>query len=304
MELFRVETLARRCVGTTRPIQAITRIEVVEPEGRGGMKISLLPSAACPTASIPRDAGTWEGVVSRQYLTSFLINDTIAVDAGSLGFQPLEVQDRVRHVLISHIHMDHVASLPIFLENVYRGASQAEAVAVHAEEWTWRNLRDDLFNDRVWPDFVRLSTPQNAFMRLAHLETDRPFELDGVRIRPVRVDHVVPTVGFVVEDDCDAVVIVSDTGPTEAIYEVARATPNLRAVFLEACFPNAMEGLAKVSKHLTPQMFGVEAAKLPPGVPVLAVHIKSRFQTQVLKELAALERPEIQPARMGWTYTW
>ena len=57
--------------------------------------------------------------------------DTVAIDAGCLGFwgTPQE-QARVRHVLLSHTHMDHLASLPIFVENAYEG--KAECVTGYA----------------------------------------------------------------------------------------------------------------------------------------------------------------------------
>src|SRR6266478_2567694 len=46
-----------------------------------------------------------------QYLTSYLINDTLAIDAGALGiFAGHAEQARVRHVLISHSHADHIAT--------------------------------------------------------------------------------------------------------------------------------------------------------------------------------------------------
>src|SRR6516165_8193089 len=82
------------------------------------VKITLLPSA------LGDDVDR-----SLQYLTSFLINDALAIDAGSLGFfrAPRE-QARIKHVLLSHTHIDHLASLPIFLDNAYKETS---VVTVH-----------------------------------------------------------------------------------------------------------------------------------------------------------------------------
>ena len=41
------------------------------------------------------------------------------VSAGFEGLGRVERQRRVRHVFVTHEHLDHVATLPIFLENVY-----------------------------------------------------------------------------------------------------------------------------------------------------------------------------------------
>ena len=51
---------------------------------------------------------------SRQYVSSYLINESVAIDAGCLGlYGTPEQQACVRHVFLSHAHMDHVASLPL-----------------------------------------------------------------------------------------------------------------------------------------------------------------------------------------------
>src|SRR5262249_13178810 len=155
------------------------------------------------------------------------------IDSGSLGFHrsPAE-QARIKHVFLSHTHMDHVASLPIFLENAYTGGS--DAVTVHGSAATLRCLQSDLFNGRLWADFIPLSRPEAPFMKLAPLTPGRPVEVAGLRITPVPVHHVVPTFGFVIEDESAAVVVSSDTGPTEELWVRANALAHLEAVILEA----------------------------------------------------------------------
>jgi ribonuclease BN (tRNA processing enzyme) len=254
------------------------------------MRIILLPSSV-------------SGKEQDQFLTSFLVNDTIAIDAGSLGFHGSPVQQaRVRHVIITHTHVDHVASLPIFVENIFQGRS--DCVTIHASAATLEGLQGDIFNNRAWPDFVAFSRPPAAapFLRLECLEPGRPLVLDGLRITPVPVDHVVPTLGLVLEEPGTTVVVPSDTAPTDAIWNAARGLPDLKAVFLEAAFPNSMETLAIVSKHLTPAMFAGEVRKMPAGIRFLAVHIKPRFFDQIAAELAALGLPEVEICRPGHTY--
>ena len=83
----------------------------------------------------------------QQYAATYVINDIVAIDAGSIGFQSsIEVQRRIRHVFLSHGHMDHIASLPIFLDNVYQYGP--EYVSVHAPQETLDSLRTDIiFNE-------------------------------------------------------------------------------------------------------------------------------------------------------------
>lgn len=243
------------------------------------MKVTLLPSAL---------AGGPDGDV--QFLTSFLLDESVVIDAGSAGFTlSLDQQARVQHILLSHTHSDHIASLPIFLENVYRAADHV--VTVHGSEAVLDCLQKDVFNDRVWPDFVRITRQGNPFLKLVPLPSVVPLELSGLRITAVPVDHVVPTVGFIVEDSQSAIVISSDTGPTEELWHRAGRTPNLKGVFLEVAFPSTMAALAELTKHHTPQSFAQEARKLPPGTPLFAYHIKPRSAPQVIGELRKLDLP-------------
>ncbi len=256
------------------------------------MKVTLVPSSIA-----------WAGEEPSQYLISYLLNETLAIDAGSLGvYGTPQSQAKIKHVLISHTHIDHTATLPIFLENAYE--AKADCVTVHGSDAVLASLRNDIFNDRTWPDFVALSEGIAPFLKLERLEPGQPVELEGLKITPVEVNHVVPTMGFLVEDATAAVVIASDTGPTEELWRVANAAPHLKAVFLEAAFPDAMSELAGIAKHLTPALFGLEVQKLSKPVEIIAVHIKARFRAQILTELAALGLPNLEIGEFGKAYEW
>jgi ribonuclease BN (tRNA processing enzyme) len=114
----------------------------------------------------------------------------------------------------------------------------------------------------------------------------------------------VPTVGFILEDADGAVVIPSDTGPTEEIWERANALPNLKGVFLETTFPDELGWLADVSKHLTPATFAGELRKLRRPVPVVVVHIKARYHRQVVTQVEALRLPNVSIGMAERPYTW
>ena len=248
------------------------------------MKAMLLPSAL---AAAPY-----------QYLTTFLVNGTVAIDAGSLGlYGSPEDQSHVRHVFLTHAHMDHVASLPIFLENVSDDSAHCPTVYAPAE--VLEVLRGDLLNDRVFPDFERLSRAGPPLVKLETLAPGRPVHVAGLCVTAVAVDHVVPTFGYVVSDAKSAFVFVTDTGPTDAIWELARRTPNLRAVFLEVTFPEDQAWLAGVAKHLTPKLFAGEIRKLPAGVAVYAIHLKARCVEAVRAEVEALKLSQVSILEPG-----
>ncbi|MCS6851299.1 MAG: 3',5'-cyclic-nucleotide phosphodiesterase [Gemmataceae bacterium] len=256
------------------------------------MNVVLLPSSLdLPVADAP------------QYLTSFLINECVAIDAGPLGlFRRPQDQQGIRDVFLSHSHIDHLASLPVFLENVHRTA--AEPVRIHALEPVLASLQTDIFNDRVWPNLLRLGRADAPLVELRELVPGQAVEVGMLRVTPIPVNHVVPTAGFIIEDPETAVVIATDTGPTEEIWQRANALPHLKAVFLEASFPNQLAWLAEASKHLTPALLEREVGKLHREVPVVVVHVKPQYAAEVIHEIRALSRAQVIIGQAGREYTF
>lgn len=137
------------------------------------MKIELLPSAAAAGVEGLEPASAPS---HHQFASSYLIDDAICVDAGSIGFASLERQRRVRHLFLTHTHMDHIATLPLILENVYSFVEDP-AIIVHASKATIATLQSDLFNDRVWPDFIALSEGRSPFLVLREFEPGQTIEV-------------------------------------------------------------------------------------------------------------------------------
>jgi cAMP phosphodiesterase len=252
------------------------------------MKIQLINSAV----------GMPEG---RQYAMSCVINDTVALDAGCIGFiSPLAAQQKISHVFLSHTHIDHIASLPIFLDNVYEPGQSCPTV--YGSAAVLEGLQTHVFNDRLWPDLVRVSNEETPFLRLETLEAGTPVRVNGLTITPVELNHVMPTMGFVVDDDRSAIATVWDTLPTEEIWRLANSVPHLKGVFLEASFPDSMEWLARKTGHLTTRLFRDELRKLEREVHVVAVHIKPLFRETIVSELEALALAHAEVGRPGAVY--
>jgi ribonuclease BN (tRNA processing enzyme) len=243
------------------------------------MKVRILGSAVGAPACL-------------QYVSSYLLNDGIAIDAGTLGLNGTPVQQSgIRNIFLTHCHLDHIATLPSFLENTLK--FDQEPVAVYGHPETLTALQRHIFNDIIWPDFVRLTTPDLPFLRLCPLEAEVPFQIDGLSVVPVAVDHLVPTYGYIMTDGSSTVIFGGDSGPTHRIWQLAGNFPAPRTVFLEASFPNAMERLANDSLHLTPRMVAGEISKMPEVKTIIAVHIKASFREETVRELYELNIPNL-----------
>jgi len=237
------------------------------------MKVRILPSSP-------------NGSPQRQHLISFLVDDVLAVDAGCLGLHASALDPGPRDVFLTHSHLDHVATLPLYIED--RNDRGAGPVRIHGAQRTLDDFRTHFFNERVWIDDSRLRDVTRPWVELVPMEPESPVRVGGFTITAVPVHHTVPTLGYVVDDGRSAVAFGADSGPTERLWQVARATGRLRAAFLECSFPDALRDLAGLTGHLTPRLWSDEAGKLPEDVAVIAVHLKPRFRERIAEELEAI----------------
>lgn len=229
----------------------------------------------------------------QQFAASYVINGCLAIDAGSIGFQSsVDTQRKIRDVFLSHGHMDHIASLPMFLDNVHQPGP--DFVRIHALPETLDSLRKDVFNDRIWPDLVRICQEESPFMKLCPIQIGDTVTAGDLRVTAIALDHVVPTIGFIASDSGGSVAFVSDTAPLDSIWDVLNGIPDLKALFLEAAFPTRMAWLATKAKHLTPTLFAEGCQKLKHRIPIIAVHIKPAFYDEILSEFATLKIPGLQ----------
>jgi ribonuclease BN (tRNA processing enzyme) len=240
-----------------------------------------------------RVLGAHGGSTPRHRQTSFLVGDALCVDAGAVtDALSLGEQERVRAVLVTHSHMDHISSLPFLVENLF-GRTQGP-LEVLAPEDVLDSLRTHLFNNALWPDFSRIPGQSGPSVTFRAVPVGVPFSADGLTATAVRVSHIVPAYGYVITDGTAAVVFSGDTGPTEEIWAAARTLPNLRALFVECSFPNDLQRIADVSCHLTPRTLRAEMAKFPLDVPILLYHMKPRSLERLASEIAALGEPRVR----------
>jgi 3',5'-cyclic-nucleotide phosphodiesterase len=165
-------------------------------------------------------------------------------------------------------------------------------------------MKNHLFNNHTWPDFTCLPNDLTPVLKLVEVEPETPFVINGLSIRAVRVSHIVPTTGFILEDKKTAIAFSSDTGPTERFWEVVNTVKNLKAVITETSFPNELQELANVSGHLTPATLGREIDKLKKDVPVYLYGFKPKHLGRIERQVKALKRRRLNVLVQGRTYNF
>ena len=234
-------------------------------------------------------------------MTNLLINGGISLDAGSLT-QALTVEQQVgvRAIVLTHSHSDHISSIPFFLENVL--GRRRDPIEIYASDATIYALRKHMFNDSIWPDLSRIPNHLLPVVNFHELREDSPTVIDGVTFTPISVDHTIPTFGFLIEQNGDAILWSSDTGPTIKLWEVANFTQNLAAIFLETSFDNSLQRIADVSQHLTPNTLRTELEKLERDVPVYLHHMKPPSVDRIRSEVTAMGLPNVGFIEQGKRY--
>ena len=245
--------------------------------------------------------GCFGGNIPDHGMTSLLFNDTVCLDAGWVSNAlTLREQTRVKDILISHSHLDHTCTLPFLIDNNF--GVPGFSLRIYAIPEVVAAMKNHLFNNHTWPDFTSLPNDLTPVLKLVEIEPEQPVRINGLTVRPVKVSHVVPTTGFIVEDEEGAVAFSSDTGPTERFWEVVNTIERLKVVITETSFPNELQDLADVSGHLTPRTLAVELKKLKKDVPVYLYGGKPKHLDTIKRQIKALGRKRLKLLVQGKTY--
>ncbi|MDP7038453.1 MAG: 3',5'-cyclic-nucleotide phosphodiesterase [Myxococcota bacterium] len=230
--------------------------------------------------------------------TAFLIDGSIAIDAGALvrGLN-VEEQARIDHVFISHIHLDHIQDLAFMADNVL--GLRDKPVIVHCTEPTADALEKHFFNDLIWPDFSKIPNPGDAQSRPVVVINRKPSgsitPIGEYEFRTVPVTHPVDCQAMFVKFPGGHFVYSADTGPTEKLWQEINKLSDLKMFIYEVSFPNEMADLALVSGHLTPKMMYEELKKFKPStdIPVYLYHMKPDCFEVLKHEVEALGDPRL-----------
>lgn len=229
------------------------------------------------------------GIGGNSRTSCFLIDDDILIDAGTgLGDLAPEEMAKVDHVFLSHIHMDHIACLPLMIDTVL--TMRQSPVTVHVPGNDREKLLQHVFNDVIWPDFTQIPTIEKPALALEPL-VDGLSDINGRQIGTLPVDHHGEAVGCWMSSGNGTLAFTGDTGPCPAFWQAVNELPDVTHVIIECSFTNDHEALALQTGHLTPVLLARELQQLKGSPQILATHMKPVGREIVLKELSELSTP-------------
>ncbi len=223
---------------------------------------------------------------------AFFIDDHLLLDAGTIGAVLTEDEQwGIDTIFITHSHLDHIRGIPPLADNIII-KNLTHSVTVYSTSEVITAMQEHLFNNTIWPDFTRIPSPDAPVIIFKTIETGKAFQVGGYGITAIPVNHTVPAVGYLVQKDGKQLLYSGDTGPTEELWLYAN---NVDALIIEVSFPNSMEPLALLTKHLTCSLLRTELAKIK-TLPrrIFITHPKPQYYDIIKAEIDALGLDRIQ----------
>ena len=221
-------------------------------------------------------------------LSSVLIDEVLAVDAGSLTCElSFAEQEKIKAILISHSHYDHIRAIPAF------AFSNAQRITrVFGTKQNLDIITSHLLDGVIYP---KLSIKDNFLERpvldMCPVEAFSTFNVDDYQITALPMPHLIETVGFAIVSSSDSnkkttVLYATDTGPG-----LSKLWPYVspQLIIVDTTFPDRLEKMASGAGHLCPSMLAKELASfqnIHGYIPRIAlVHRSPRFEDEISAEV-------------------
>ncbi len=230
----------------------------------------------------------------------FLLDDEIVFDAGSItGVLDEKAQLKIRHIFITHAHLDHIKSIPFLADNVIVGKKKNQ-INILSIAPVINTIKRHLFNSSMWPDFTIIPNPEHAILNLISLKVSLSLKINHYTVTPYKVNHPVPAVGYLVEDNKGKrFFYTGDTGPTPLTWKKV-GNRKLHCLIIDVSFPSSMRDMALKTGHLTPELLKEELMKMQ-QMPekVYITHPKPQYFKTIKREIDRLKMKNIRILKEG-----
>jgi ribonuclease BN (tRNA processing enzyme) len=234
-----------------------------------------------------RILGCSGGIGAGSRTSAMLVDDDVLLDAGT-GIGDLALDDlyAIRHVFLTHAHLDHIAGLPMLVDSNFEEDFETP-VTVYARKETLRAIRKHLFNDVIWPDFTRLPRKDRAMLQFFECNPGDTVQIDHRTFHAVDVHHSVPSLGYTVQNSSGVFAISGDTRTNKTLWPVLNACDDLKVLVIEVSFPNEQEALATTAGHYCPTTMCRDLERLDHAPEIWLTGMKPGQEETILRQVIA-----------------
>ncbi|VAW67231.1 CAMP phosphodiesterases class-II:Metallo-beta-lactamase superfamily [hydrothermal vent metagenome] len=231
-----------------------------------------------------RVLGCSGGISKGLRTSSYLIDDDILLDAGTgVGDLSLDEMRKIRHVFISHSHMDHVLSLPLLVDTLFSSLLD-QPLQVHARVETIKALKQHMFNWVLWPDFTQLPDATSPVLEFIEMNPGDELMLGERRIETVNVNHTVPASAFIIETPQTSFAYSGDTCTNDSLWERLNALSSVDFMIIEVAFGEEDIDLARLAKHYCPSLLAEDLQKLRHQPKIGISHLKPGSEERIFQQ--------------------
>ena len=247
-----------------------------------------------------RVLGCSGGIGAGSRTSALLVDNDVLIDAGTgIGDLQLGEIDSIRHVFLTHAHLDHIAGLPMLVDSVFEEDFD-KPLTVYAREETLRAIQDHLFNDVIWPNFAKLPSAERPMLRYEVCSPGDTITIDHRNFYAVDVMHTVPTLGYTVQNSGGVFAVSGDTKTNETLWPVLNACDDLRVLVIEVSFPDEMSQLASDAGHYCPSTLAKDLERLQHEPEIWLTGMKPGEEERILEQvLSAAPNKKIQMLSRG-----
>jgi cAMP phosphodiesterase len=223
-------------------------------------------------------------------LSSFQISKDIVIDAGSLIDRLKDNAKNIRHIFITHSHLDHIKDIPFLVDNFFE--SQKDSINVYGTKETIDNIKNHIFNWKIWPDFSEISLldSKKPAIEFITIDINQEIIIDDITIEPIKNNHCLGSCGYIVSKDNESILLTSDTYKCPYIWDRINKDNKIKSIIIETSFPSNLEQLSISSKHLTPKLLKEELQNLNRNnITIYINHLKSNYINQIKKEFSQIK---------------
>ncbi|HEX2138351.1 MAG TPA: 3',5'-cyclic-nucleotide phosphodiesterase [Woeseiaceae bacterium] len=243
-----------------------------------------------------RILGCSGGIGAGSRTSAMMIDNDVLLDAGTgVGDLPLEELHSIRHVFLTHAHLDHIAGLPMLIDSIFTETVDVP-LTVYGRKETLDAIRTHLFNWVIWPDFAKLPSEENPMLRYVVCNPGDTITIEHRAFHAVDVQHSVPAIGYTVQNSGGVFAVSGDTRTNKTLWPVLNAVDDLRALLIEVSFPNELEALAATAGHYCPSTLCRDLALLEHDPDIWLTGMKPGEEERIL--IQVLEASENRKIRM------